>query len=265
MDQTRTRLCPTSARFALLRAVSRVGPALCLLLVTGSLFGQGVPFFLDQARSGSTEERVAAYGELATLQGPDVETALAAGLSDPAPQVRQAAAAAAIGHSSEVVTTALIKAFEDQNLEVQHTAISVFIMNNHPLQSGYRPLLTLLEAPDPATRAYAAWAVGLYHNPGAIGRLRKLFDGGDELQRANVCWAIGEIGSPKGAELIHIALGDKASSVREKAAVAAGRIGDPASTARLVALLKAEEDGAVIRAARQSLDLLGTQGEPSGD
>ncbi len=265
MEQTRTIRHTTPARISPLRAAGRVVPALCLLLVTSGLFGQGLPFFLDQARSGSVEERAAAFHELADFQGPEVEAALSTGLSDPAAEVRQAAAVSAIGHSSEVVTTALIKVFHDQSLEVQHTAISVFIMNNNPLQAGYRPLLSLLEAPDPGTRAYAAWAVGLYHNPGAIDRLTHLFDGGNELQRANVCWAVGEIGSPRGLELVHKAMGDTAPAVREKAAAAVGRIGDPSSTARLEALLKAETDGAVRRAAQQSLESLAVKKEPAGE
>lgn len=265
MKQTRTRLFPSTACFAPWRAVRCAGIALCLLLVCGSLHGQGLSFFLDQASSGSVEERAAALDELATMQGPEVEAALAAGLSDPAAEVRQSAAVSAIGHSSEEVTLALIKAFHDQNLNVQHTAISVFIMNDNPLQQGYRPLLSLLEAPDPNTRAFAAWAVGLYRNPGSIRRLTKLFDSGTELQRANACWAVGEIGSEQGLELIHRGMGDPAASVREKAAAAAGRIGHPSSTARLQALLKGEEDDAVKKAALQSLDSLMSRGTPAGE
>ncbi len=257
MEQTtRPPLSRSLTQFAPLRAVRRVGPLLCLLLVTTGLMGQGLPFFLEQVRSGTPEERAMAFEDLSTFQGPDVEAALAAGIADNSPVVRRAAAVSAIGHSSEVVTNALIKAFHDQSLDVQHTAISVFIMNDKPLPSGYRPLLSLLEAPNPKTRAFAAWAVGIYHNSGALGRLEKLFDGGDELQRSNVCWAVGEIGSPVGLELIHRGLDDEAASVREKAAEAAGKIGSPSSVARLSALLKAETDGAVKRAAKQSLELL---------
>lgn len=248
---------------ALFRALRRIGPALCLFLVTSGLFGQGLPFFLEQARSGSPGERAAAFAELATFQGPEVEAALADGISDSSAEVRRAAAVSAIGHSSEVVTTALIKVFHDQNPDVQHTAISVFIMNDRPLQSGYRPLLSLLEGPDQKTRAYAAWAVGLYRNPGSIGRLKKLFDGGDKLQRANVCWAVGEIGSPDGLDLIHLGMADEAPSVREKAAEAAGKIGHPSSVARLNALLKAETDQAVKQTAKRSLKSL--KETPSGE
>lgn len=254
MEQTmRPPLTPTLAP---LRAVRRVGPLLLLLLVSTGLFGQGLPFFLDQARSGSPEERAAAFEELSTYQEPEVEAVLAAGIADTSAVVRQAAAASAIGHPSDVVTTALINAFHDQDLNVQHTVISVFIMNNRPLPSGYRPLLSLLEAPDQKTRAYAAWAVGTYRNPGSLGRLKKLYDQGDELQRKNVCWAVGEIGSPDGLELIHRGLTDTAASVREKAAEALGKIGLSSSAARLNALLKAETDGAVRRAAKRSLEML---------
>jgi HEAT repeat protein len=247
------------ALFVLSRAVRRVGPLLCLLLLTSGLRGQGLPFFLEQVRSGTPEERAMAFEDLSTFQGPEVEAALAAGISDSSAEVRRAAAASAIGHPSEVVTAALIRAFHDQSLDVQHTAISVFIMNDNTLPSGYRPLLSLLEAPDQKTRAFAAWAVAIYHNPGALDRLKKLFDGGDELQRKNVCWAVGEIGSPDGLELIHRGMGDEAASVREKAAEAAGRIGHPSSVARLNALLKAEPDPAVKRAAVRSLELLAEQ------
>ncbi len=247
---------PAPTPFAWLRAARCGGSLLCLLLATTGLFGQGLPYFLEQARSPSPEERAAAFDELATLQGPEVDAALAAGLADPVAEVRQSAAVSAIGHSSEVVTSALIKAFKDQSLEVQHTAISVFIMNNRPLASGYRPLLSLLEAPDPKTRAYAAWAVGIYHNPGAITRLKKLYDGGDELQRANACWAVGEIGNPDGLELAHLGLADSSAAVREKAAAAAGRIGHESSIRALEALLKTESDDAVKRAAGQSLKSL---------
>jgi len=254
---------PAPPLFTLLRAFRRVCPVLCLLLMTSGLFGQGLPFFLEQVRSGTPEERGAAFEELVTFQGPEVEAALAAGISDASAEVRRAAAAAALGHSSAPVTLALIEAFHDQNPDVQHTAISVFIMNSRPLPSGYRPLLSLLEAPNQKTRAYAAWAVGIYRNPGSLGRLEKLFDNGDELQRANVCWAVGEIGSVEGLELIHRAMGDEAASVREKAALSAGKIGHPSSVARLNALLKAEDTAAVKHAANRALESLAEK--PSDD
>lgn len=259
----RLSLSPDFQFCALLRAFRRVGPVLCLLLVTGSLFGQGLPLFLEQARSELPEERAAAFEELATYQGPEVEAALATGISDTSVEVRRAAVVSAIGHSSEVVTTALIRAFHDQDLNVQHTAISVFIMNDKALPSGYRPLLSLLEAPDQKTRAFAAWAVGIYRNPGSIGRLKKLFDDGDELQRANVCWSVGEIGSQEGLPLIHRGLADEAASVREKAATAAGKIGHSDSVVPLNALLKTESNEAVKRAADQSLKSL--KEKPAGE
>jgi len=230
---------------------------LCLMTVAPGLHGQDLPFFLEQARSESVEERVMAYQELSTFQGTEVETALAAGLADSSADVRQSAATAAIGHPSAVVTQALVRTFQDQHLEVQHIAISVFIMNNNPVSEGYRPLLSLLEAPDPHTRAYAAWAVGTYRNPGAIGRLKKLFGNGDELQRANVCWALGEIGSPDGLETIHHGLLDVAATVREKAVAAAGRIGDRRSVVLLEKLRDKETDEAVRRAVGRALDQLG--------
>jgi HEAT repeat protein len=249
-------LSPVPPCTSLVRAFLRAGPVLCLLLMSSTLFGQGLPFFLEQARSGSEEEKAAAFEELATLKGPDVEAALAAGIANTSAMVRHAAAVCAIGHPSDVVTTALIQAFHDQVPDVQHTVISVFIMNNRPLPSGYRPLLSLLEAPDQKTRAYAAWAVGLYRNPGSLGRLKKLFDGGDELQRKNVCWAAGEIGNPDGLDLVHRGLTDGAAGVREKAAEAAGKIGHKDSVARLNTLLKTETDEAVKQAAGRSLETL---------
>ncbi len=232
-----------------LKGIALLIPFLCTI----GLFGQGFPLFLEQSRSDIPEERVAAYEEMAMLQGPEVESALAAGIADPSPLVRQAAAMAAIGHTSEVVTTALVAAFHDQSLEVQHTAISVFIMNNRTLPAGYRPLLSLLEAPDPSTRAYAAWAVGLYRNPGSIKRLQKLFDGGTELQRANACWAVGEIGHAEGLALVSQGLTDKAASVREKAAGAAEKIGDSASMPRLRSMVKAESVESVRQAGQRGL------------
>jgi len=243
-------------RSTVVRTVRLTLPVLVLLMAATGVHAQGVSFFIEQARSGTPEERAEAYEELAALRGPEVEAALAAGIADPSPDVRRAAAGAAIGHSSDIVTEALVKAFHDQSLDVQHTAISVFIMNGKPLKSGYRPLLSLLEAPNPQTRAYAAWAVGTYRNPGALDRLRKLFDGGDELQRANVCWAVGEIGSAEGLDLLLRALGDERSSVREKAAVAAAKIGDPSAVPRLRALLKNESDAGARKAAEQALAAL---------
>lgn len=257
MDSTRqTLFSPDPVFTSLSRAFRCAVPVLCLLLVTGTLFGQGLPFFLEQARTGSPEEKAAAFEELAGLKGPEVEAALAAGIADTSAVVRHAAAVSSIGHPSEVVTSALIQAFHDQVQDIQHTVISVFIMNNRPLPAGYRPLLSLLEAPNQKTRAYAAWALGLYRNQGSLGRLKKLFDGGDELQRKNVCWAAGEIGGPEGLDLVHRGLTDEAAGVREKAAEAAGKIGHEDSVARLNILLKTETDYAVKQAANRSLESL---------
>jgi hypothetical protein len=240
-----------------------IATLLCLLTAAPGLHGQELPFFLEQAKSESAEERVMAFHELATFEGPEVESALAAGIADPAPEVRQSAATAAIGHTSEVVTLALIKAFQDQQAEVQQVAISVFIMNNRTIPEGYRPLLSLLESPDPRTRAYAAWAVGLYRKPGSIGRLEKLFRNGDELQRANVCFALGEIGSPDGLETIHRGLLDVAATVREKAAQAAGRIADQRSLALLEKLAGRETEPSVKRAVDRALEKFGGETQPA--
>jgi tetratricopeptide (TPR) repeat protein/HEAT repeat protein len=209
------------------------GPGLGTLIPPGPI-DAGTAAALDAIGKGIADDvaghlkdpdpkvRGLALSVLAKVDGPDVAAAIAAGLGDPAPQVRAAAAAAAVtltrvrGRTPAPVAAALSKALASKAWQ---------------------------------DRRAAADALGALGAAADVAGLRKALADEKGFVREAAARSLGELRARAAVpDLIEVTRHDYAS-VRRAAAAALVAIGDPRARARLDELSKGDPDPAVRAAA----------------
>lgn len=127
----------------------------------------------------------------------------------------------------------------------------------YPADACMAAALAALGHPDAATRAQAAWSLGLIGNSSAIDPLIAALSDLDSSVREQAAWALGLKGDRRVIPGLLAALEDETALVRERAVWALGLKGDDRTVAPLVARLADE----CARVREQAAWALGQRGD----
>jgi len=199
---------------------------------------------------------------LGQIGNPRTVEPLIAALRDKDTGVR-GAAAKALGHIGDPRTVEpLIAALRDEDTGVRGAAAEALGQIGDPRT--VEPLIAALRDEDSNVRRVAAWALGKIGDSQAVEPLIAALRNEDGNMRRVAAWALGKIGDSRAVEPLIAVLEDQATknwwrySVREAAAEALGRIGEPAVEPLIAALQ--DEDSNMRQGAAGAL---GRIGEPA--
>lgn len=118
---------------------------------------------------------------------------------------------------------------------------------------GRAALLAALADPSARVREQAVWALGVRRDRDA--RLALVLSLSDEAApvRSRAAWALGLVGNAAAVAPLVDSLGDADADVREQAAWALGQLGDPRATHRLIDIASSDSEGRVREAAQLAL------------
>jgi HEAT repeat protein len=217
--------------------------------------------------SSEIEERRDALMRLSTLKRPDAARAATAGLNDPAPAVRVAAAHAILALPPAEAVALLIPLLQDKLEFVRREA--AYALGETRSRAAVEPLArALLGDKEAGVRGAAAVALGQIRDETAVPALVQAFGGGastskkkkksqtleNEFVLRAAARSLGQIRSRAGLNVLIAALGnqDYPSDVRREAAIALGLIGDTAAVPALRAAFLSD-DPYLSASARQAL------------
>jgi HEAT repeat protein len=161
--------------------------------------------------------------------------------------VRRNAAVAMTLIPGERSTRALIETLEDDDVEVQLTAVTELAER--------KPVALLIEAVnsrDANVRRNAIEVLGEIREKRAADHIIVALTDRNSSVREKAAWAIGRIGDPRAGDALLTCMKDGISFVRRNAALALGRIREPRAVDVLITALK-DESPFVRRAAAQAL------------
>jgi len=196
---------------------------------------------LDLAEQLSSENesiRVAAARELdPTYKG--ALPALLKAISDPSWRVRRAAVDALVKHHDNGVVTDLLRGLRERNRDpgFLNAALSVLAASNLDVLT---PLIELLTDPEPATRTYAALALGLLNNKAAVPALMHALQDPDPNVRYHAIEALGRLRAGEATEELLKIAENRDFFLAYPAIDAIKCIGDASVASRLVPLLEDE-------------------------
>jgi HEAT repeat protein len=192
------------------------------------------PLLLAALADEAPNVRVAAARAAVRFQSREASDVLAGWLSDSESRVRLAAAEAIRAAPTPKAVTALGRVLGDTVEEVRMAA--VITLGRSRSEEAVGLLLGHLDDPSPEVRAEVAGALGrLADGRAVLPLIGKVQDNVASVRR-RVARALGELGDPRATSALVLALSDTATEVRIEAARALGRVGGDDATSALLPL-----------------------------